>query len=92
MKETVKCPRCETQFEFTPGASSSLHGEFGLTEREAQIADLIAKGLSGKAAAESLGKTDAYIRSMLIRIFRKVGVNSRVQLTLIALNQPRTWL
>lgn len=54
------------------------HGE--LTEAELRVAELVAGGLSNRAAAAELFVTVRTIESTLTRIYAKLGVESRTQL------------
>lgn len=51
-----------------------------LTEREAQIARLVASGLSDKEIAQSLGISFTTVRTHIKRAFDKLGVDNRVKL------------
>lgn len=55
-------------------------GEPPLTEREAQIARLVASGLSDKEIAQSLGISFTTVRTHIKRAFDKLGVDNRVKL------------
>ena len=53
-----------------------------LSPRERLVASLIAEGMSNREVAGSLGLSENTIRQYLVRIFRKVGVATRVELAL----------
>lgn len=53
-----------------------------LTQRERQIADLVGAGRSNKLIARELGITERTVKAHLTEIFRKAGVNDRVNLVL----------
>ena len=53
----------------------------GLTETERRIADLVTSGKSNKQIAAELHITVRTVESNLTRIYRKLGVTSRGQLT-----------
>ncbi|WP_373973948.1 response regulator transcription factor [Chitinibacter sp. SCUT-21] len=53
-----------------------------LSEREAQVAQLTAKGLSNKEIARQLEITERTVKAHLTLIFEKLGVSDRVQLVL----------
>jgi DNA-binding CsgD family transcriptional regulator len=55
-------------------------GEPALTEREAQIARLVASGMSDKEIAQSLGISFTTVRTHIKRAFDKLGVDNRVKL------------
>ncbi|MBI1206161.1 MAG: response regulator [Azospirillum sp.] len=50
-----------------------------LTVREREILGMVRKGLSNKAIANSLGLKEVTVKSHLYAIFRKLGVENRVQ-------------
>ena len=54
--------------------------KFGLTQREAQIVELLAMGYDTKALAKQLFISPATIRTHLRNIFSALGVNSRAKL------------
>lgn len=57
-----------------------------LTPREEQVVALVAEGLSNRAIAEELSLSEHTIKKYLFRIFDKLGVSSRVELVLYAVN------
>jgi DNA-binding NarL/FixJ family response regulator len=57
-----------------------------LTPREEQVVALVAEGLSNRAVASELNLSEHTIKKYLFRIFDKVGVSSRVELVLYAVN------
>jgi DNA-binding NarL/FixJ family response regulator len=60
------------QAQQSPGAAA-------LTPRETEILQLIAKGLSNRAAAEALGLSRATIRTHLEHIYSKLDVSNRTE-------------
>lgn len=52
-----------------------------LTEREREIATLIAGGMTNRAVARHLGVSDRTVDNHVYRIFRKLGVSSRDELS-----------
>jgi len=50
-----------------------------LTAREREILGMVRKGLSNKAIANALGLKEVTVKSHLYAIFRKLGVENRVQ-------------
>jgi len=56
-----------------------------LTEREGEIARLVAKGWSNHTLAEKLNLAENTVRTHLKNIFLKLGISNRVELTLYAL-------
>ena len=63
--------------------SSSDCGRWGLTRREAEVAELIASGSSTRDIAATLGISLHTVRRHTERIFAKVGVKTRTQLTVM---------
>jgi DNA-binding NarL/FixJ family response regulator len=53
-----------------------------LTEREAEVAALVAHGLSNKTVAQQLGIAAGTVKAHLHSIYRKLGIENRVQLLL----------
>jgi two-component system, NarL family, nitrate/nitrite response regulator NarL len=58
-----------------------------LSTREEQITMLVAEGHSNRQISERLGLSEHTIKNYLFRIFEKVGVSTRVGLTLYMLKQ-----
>jgi DNA-binding NarL/FixJ family response regulator len=52
----------------------------GLTERERQVAVLVARGLSNREAAEALVVSERTVETHVAHIMAKLGLNSRVQI------------
>ena len=61
-----------------------------LSPREQEVACLVAEGLSNQDIANQLKLREHTIRNYLFHIFEKLGLSSRVELTLYALSQPET--
>ena len=61
--------------------SGAVPGTGGLSETERRIADLATAGRSNKQIAAELHVTVRTVESNLTRIYRKLGVASRGQLT-----------
>jgi DNA-binding NarL/FixJ family response regulator len=57
-----------------------------LTPREEQVVALVADGLSNRAVASELRLSEHTIKKYLFRIFDKLGISSRVELVLYAVN------
>ena len=57
-----------------------------LTPREEQVVALVADGLSNREVARELNLSEHTVKKYLFRIFDKVGISSRVELVLYALN------
>ena len=67
-----------------------------LTPREQQVVALVAEGLSNRQVAIELALSEHTIKKYLFRIFEKLGISSRVELVLYAMNngdpRPAEWL
>ena len=67
-----------------------------LTPREEQVVALVAEGLGNRPIARELNLSEHTIKKYLFRIFEKLGISSRVELVLYAVNNgdPRQaeWL
>lgn len=67
-----------------------------LTPREEQVVALVAEGLANRQIARELNLSEHTIKKYLFRIFEKLGISTRVELVLYAVNhgEPRQaeWL
>jgi DNA-binding NarL/FixJ family response regulator len=61
-----------------------------LTPREEQVVALVADGMSNRRVAAELGLREHTIKTYLFRIFEKLGISSRVELVLYAMNHGDT--
>jgi DNA-binding NarL/FixJ family response regulator len=57
-----------------------------LTPREEQVVALVADGLSNREVAQELNLSEHTVKKYLFRIFDKLGISSRVELVLYAVN------
>ncbi len=57
-----------------------------LTPREQQVVALVADGMSNRQVAVELGLREHTVKTYLFRIFEKLGISSRVELVLYAMN------
>jgi DNA-binding NarL/FixJ family response regulator len=62
------------------------HGRQMLTPREEQVVALVAEGLSNRDTARELKLSEHTVKKYLFRIFDKLGISSRVELVLYAVN------
>jgi DNA-binding NarL/FixJ family response regulator len=53
-----------------------------LTRREGQIVTLVAQGCKNKAIGETLGITEGTVKVYLYKLFKKLGVNDRLDMAL----------
>ena len=72
--------RRSARASLAPGTHAAGGSEAPLTEREAQIARLVASGLADKEIAQSLGISFTTVRTHIKRAFDKLGVDNRVKL------------
>ncbi|MFZ0805069.1 MAG: response regulator transcription factor [Candidatus Sulfotelmatobacter sp.] len=74
----------------------STNGASLLTPREEQVVAVVAEGLSNRQVARELNLSEHTVKKYLFRIFEKLGISSRVELVLYAMNNgdPRQaeWL
>jgi DNA-binding NarL/FixJ family response regulator len=74
----------------------NTQGRALLTPREEQVVALVAEGLSNRDTALELSLSEHTVKKYLFRIFDKLGISSRVELVLYAVNHshPRQaeWL
>jgi DNA-binding NarL/FixJ family response regulator len=64
-----------------PNAATTRSGPEALSDRERDISELVAQGRSNKEVAAELFLSEKTIESTLTRIYAKLGVRSRVELT-----------
>jgi len=60
---------------------SAFKERYQLSRREIEVAELVLRGYRNSHIASTLGITPATTKKHLSRIFEKVGVDSRAQLT-----------
>lgn len=74
----------------------NTNGDNLLTPREEQVVALVAEGLGNRQIAVELSLSEHTIKKYLFRIFEKLGISSRVELVLYAVNhgdpRPAEWL
>ena len=67
-----------------------------LTPREEQVVALVAEGMGNRQVARELNLSEHTIKKYLYRVFEKLGISTRVELVLYAVNNgdPRQaeWL
>lgn len=64
----------------------NARGQQLLTSREEQVVALVAEGLANRDIASELDLSEHTIKTYLYRIFDKLGISSRVELVLYAVN------
>lgn len=70
---------CEELRGFVLGARAPAHLIEGLTARERQILDLVARGRSNEEIAAALALSPKTVRNVVSILFDKIGVTSRAQ-------------
>lgn len=76
-----------------PIETRDLSGSRPLSKREEEIAHMVAEGFSNRQISERLDLSEHTVKNYLFRVFEKLGVSTRVELTLYALKRgqvPRT--
>ncbi len=61
-----------------------------LTKRQEDVVRLVAEGLTNREVSHQLNLSEHTVRNYLFRIFEKLGISSRVELVLYALNQRQS--
>jgi DNA-binding NarL/FixJ family response regulator len=71
------------------GSSSNVarHRRYGLTPRELEIVSAVVAGYANKEIAEHFKISEDTVKHHLSNIFDKVGVSTRLELALFAVNQ-----
>ena len=67
----------------------NFEGKVLLTKREDQIARLVADGLTNREISHGLGVSEHTVKNCVFRVFNKLGVSTRVELTPYALGHQR---
>ncbi len=74
----------------------NTRGHSLLTPREEQVVALVAEGLGNRQIARELNLSEHTVKKYLFRIFEKLGVSTRVELVLYAVNngdpRPAEWI
>jgi DNA-binding NarL/FixJ family response regulator len=64
----------------------NANGNTLITPREEQVVALVAEGLSNREIAQELRLSERTVKKYLFRIFDKLGISTRVELVLYAVN------
>ena len=72
--------------EAVPPRVVNAKGALLLSQREEMIVRLVAEGLTNHEIAANLNLSEHTVRNYLFRVFNKLGVSSRVELTLYVLS------
>jgi DNA-binding NarL/FixJ family response regulator len=70
-----------------PVKGSSALGDSLLSQREEQVLNLLADGLSNRELARALKLSEHTVKNHLFRIFEKLGVSNRMEAALYAISQ-----
>jgi len=77
----------ESLLENTPPPITDVKGATLLTGRELGLVQLVAEGRTNRDISQELGLSEHTVRNYLFRIFNKLGVSTRLELALYAINQ-----
>lgn len=72
--------------ETAPLRPVNLSGARLLTEREEQLINYVAQGLTNREIAQKMTLSENTVKNYLFRIFDKLGVSSRVELVVYSMN------
>jgi len=70
-----------------PSAIVDAKGVHLLTKRELSVVTLVAQGRSNRDISQELRLSEHTVRNYLFRIYNKLGVSTRLELAVYALNQ-----
>jgi DNA-binding NarL/FixJ family response regulator len=73
----------------TGSTAKESTGSSPLSRREEEIATLVAEGQSNRQISSRLGLSEHTVKNYLFRMFEKIGVSTRVELTLHMLRQTQ---
>ena len=79
----------EALVEPQPIQTHGLPSSRPLSKREEEIAHMVAEGFSNRQISERLDLSEHTIKNYLFRVFEKLGVSTRVELTLYALKRGK---
>lgn len=77
----------ESVAENSPRAITDARGATLLTNRELSLVQLVAEGRTNRDISRELHLSEHTVRNYLFRIFNKLGVSTRLELALYAINQ-----
>jgi len=80
----------ESVAENSPKAITDARGATLLTNRELSLVQLVAEGRTNRDISRELHLSEHTVRNYLFRIFNKLGVSTRLELALYAINQRDT--
>jgi DNA-binding NarL/FixJ family response regulator len=65
----------------------NAQGKELLTGREGQVVRLVAEGLTNREISREIGVSEHTVKNCVFRVYNKLGLSRRVELTLYALGQ-----
>ena len=77
----------ESLLDGTPPPITDVKGATLLTARELRLVQLVAEGRTNRDISRELKLSEHTVRNYLFRIFNKLGVSTRLELALYAINQ-----
>jgi DNA-binding NarL/FixJ family response regulator len=77
----------ESISEASPPPITDVKGTTLLTSRELSLVQLVAEGRTNRDISQELRLSEHTVRNYLFRIFNKLGVSTRLELALYAINQ-----
>jgi DNA-binding NarL/FixJ family response regulator len=77
----------EALISSTPVRVTNWKGEHLLTQKEDEIGNLVADGMTNREIAQKLGIAEHTVSNHLFRIYERLGISSRVELALYLLRQ-----
>jgi DNA-binding NarL/FixJ family response regulator len=77
----------ESVSETSPPPITDVKGTTLLTGRELSLVQLVAEGRTNRDISQELRLSEHTVRNYLFRIFNKLGVSTRLELALYAINQ-----
>jgi DNA-binding NarL/FixJ family response regulator len=79
----------EALVKSTPLRVINSKGQHLLAQREDEVANLVAEGMTNREIAQRLGIAEHTVSNCLFRIFDKLGISSRVELALYVIHQKQ---
>jgi predicted ATPase/DNA-binding CsgD family transcriptional regulator len=76
--------------ELAEGKAPTRRVQGGLSRRELEIAELIAQGLTNRAAAERLHTSERTVEGHILHILNKLGLENRTQVATWVVDRSRT--
>ncbi|HEX8099085.1 MAG TPA: response regulator transcription factor [Actinomycetota bacterium] len=70
-----------------PTREDQLHPDAGLTKRESDVLQLLAKGCSNREISRQLFLSEKTVKAHLAAVFRKLGVTNRTQAAMVAVSK-----